>query len=63
MQFEPIFLRVLWQFLSARRSRDLGISRGDFLAAFGGENHPNYFKNRPPRETLREISLNGNSNP
>jgi hypothetical protein len=47
MQFEPIFLQVLWQFLSARRSRDFGISRGAFLAAYGGENRPNYFKNRP----------------
>ena len=47
MQFEPIFLQVLWQFLSARRSRDFGISRGNFIAATGGENRPNYFKNRP----------------
>jgi hypothetical protein len=28
MQFEPIFLQVLWQFLSARRSRMFGFSRG-----------------------------------
>ena len=47
MQFEPIFLQVLWQFLSARRSRLSEFSRGDFLAAAGGENRPNYFKNRP----------------
>jgi len=47
MQFEPIFLQVLWQFLSVRRSRNFGISRGAFLAAFGGENRPNYFNNRP----------------
>ena len=47
MQFELIFLQVLWQFLSARRSRDFGISRGAYLAACGGENRPNYFKNRP----------------
>ena len=55
MQFEPIFLQVLWQFLSARRSGDFGILRGAFLAAFGGENRPNYFKNRPPKHigTLR----------
>src|SRR3989344_6866594 len=32
---------------SARRSRDFGFSRGAFLAACGGENRPNYFKNRP----------------
>jgi len=32
---------------SARRSRDFGISRGAYLAACGGENRPNYFKNRP----------------
>ena len=49
MQFEPIFLHVLLQFLSARRSRDFGISRGAFLAPTQGrsENRPNYFKNRP----------------
>ncbi len=47
MRFEPIFLQVLWQFLSARRSRGFGISRGAFLAACGGENRPNYLKNRP----------------
>ena len=47
MQFEPIFLQVLWQFLSARRSRDFGFSQGAFLAACGGENRPNYFQNRP----------------
>ena len=47
MQFEPIFLQVLWQFLSARRSRDFGISRWHTFAACGGENRPNYFKNRP----------------
>jgi len=48
MQFEPIFLEILWQFLSARRSRDFGISRGPFLAPlWRGENRPNYFKNRP----------------
>ena len=47
MQFEPVFLQVLWQFLLARRSRDFGISRGAFLAAVGGENRPNYFKNSP----------------
>ena len=49
MQFKPIFLQVLWQFLSARQSRNFGISRGAFLAALGGENRPNYFKNRPPK--------------
>ncbi|OGL87496.1 hypothetical protein A3I40_02345 [Candidatus Uhrbacteria bacterium RIFCSPLOWO2_02_FULL_48_12] len=32
---------------SARRSCDFRISRGAFLAAFGGENCPNYLKNRP----------------
>ena len=48
MQFEPIFLQVLWQFLSARRSGDFGILRGAFLAAFGGEMHPNYFQYPPP---------------
>jgi hypothetical protein len=47
MQFEPIFLQVLWQFLSVRRSRDFGFLWGDFLAACGGENRPNYFQNRP----------------
>ena len=47
IQFEPIFLQVLWQFLSARRSRDFGFSREAFLAACGGENRPNYFKNSP----------------
>jgi len=47
MQFEPIFLQVLWQFLSARRSRDFRFSRGAFFAAAGGENRPNYFNNRP----------------
>ena len=47
MQSEPIFLQVLWQFLSARRSRDFGILRWAFLAACGGEMRPNYFKNRP----------------
>ena len=49
MQFELIFLQVLWQFLSARRSRDFGISRGAFIAPTQGrsENRPNYFKNRP----------------
>ncbi|OHA60830.1 MAG: hypothetical protein A2569_02675 [Candidatus Vogelbacteria bacterium RIFOXYD1_FULL_51_18] len=47
MQLEPIFLQVLWQFLSARRSRDFGILRWAFLAACGGEMRPNYFKNRP----------------
>src|SRR3989338_5033665 len=41
------FYQVLWQFLSARRSRNFRISRGAFLAACGGENRPNYFKNRP----------------
>src|SRR6266511_3854999 len=39
IQFEPIFLQVLWQFLSARRSRAL---RGHFLAAAGGEMRSNY---------------------
>ena len=48
MQFEPIFLQVLWQFLSARRSRDFGISRGAFLAAAGGEMRSNYLKNTEP---------------
>jgi len=47
MQFEPVFLQVLWQFLSVRRSRDFRILRGALLAACGGENRPNYFKNRP----------------
>src|SRR3990167_4772897 len=47
MQSEPIFLQVLWQFLSARRSRPCGFARGALLAACGGENRPNYFKNRP----------------
>ena len=48
MQLDPIFLQVLWQFLSARRSRDFGFSRGAFLAPpWRGENRPNYFKNRP----------------
>jgi len=36
------------EIVMARQSRDLGISRGAFLAARGGENRPNYFKNRPP---------------
>jgi hypothetical protein len=48
MQSEPIFLQVLWQFLSERRSRSFGFSRGAFFAAAsGGENRPNYFKDRP----------------
>jgi len=38
---------------SARRSRNFGISRGAFLAAFGGENRPNYFNNRPPDRKLQ----------
>jgi hypothetical protein len=38
---------------SARRSRDFGISRGDSLAAAGGENRPNYFKNRPPDRKMQ----------
>ena len=42
MKFEPIFLQVLWQFLSARRSRACGRS---FLAAAGGEMRSNYLKN------------------
>jgi adenine-specific DNA-methyltransferase len=36
---------------SVRRSRDSGFSRGAFLAACGGENRPNYFKNSPPKRT------------
>jgi len=32
---------------AVRRSRDFGILRGAFLAAAGGENRPNYFKNIP----------------
>ena len=50
-----IFLRVLLRFLSvqlpacaeasAGRRRDFGISRGDFIAACGGENGSHYFKN------------------
>jgi len=32
---------------SAWRSRDFRISLGAFLAAAGGENRPNYFKNIP----------------
>jgi len=57
MQFEPIFLQVLWQFLSARRSGDFGILRGAFLAAFGGENRPNYFKNRPHFRKVQGIGI------
>src|SRR3989344_3799176 len=58
MQFEPIFLEILWQFLSARRSRDFGISRGPFLAPlWRGENRPNYFKNRPPFQICRRSCL------
>jgi hypothetical protein len=52
MQFEPIFLQVLWQFLSARQSRAL---RGLFLAAFGGENRPNYFNNSPHSRKTQAI--------
>jgi len=33
MQFEPIFLQVLWQFLSARRSR----ADDNFKFFFGGK--------------------------
>ena len=40
MQFEPVFLQVLWQFLSVRRSRDFRILRGALLAACGGEEIP-----------------------
>src|SRR3989338_8449978 len=50
MQFEPIFLQVLWQFLSARRSRACG--RG-FLAAEGGEMRSNYLKNTEPVRKLQ----------
>jgi len=48
-----VFSQVLWQFLSVRltstslsTSRRLSeFSRGEFLAAAGGENRSNYFKN------------------
>ena len=50
MQFEPIFLQVIWQFLSARRSRACG--RG-FLAAAGGEMRSNYLKNTEPVRKLQ----------
>jgi len=49
-----VFLQVLWQFLSAQRSFDFWISRGDFLAAFGGEIGSNYFKNTAPLKTAKE---------
>ena len=47
--------------LSAVRLRRLSVrqladSLGDFLAACGGENRPNYFKNRPFGKTARAIS-------
>jgi len=38
MWFKPIFLQVLWQFLSSRRSRDL--LGWFFFAAEGGEKEP-----------------------
>jgi len=40
---------------SARRSRDFGISRGAYLAAFGGEMRPNYFKNSPPKLSTADL--------
>jgi len=45
------FYQVLWQFLSS--GFRFGISRGDFLAACGGEMRPNYFKNSPPNRKLQ----------
>jgi hypothetical protein len=42
---------------SARRSRDFGFSQGAFLAAFGGENRPNYFKNRPQLQKTGKRNL------
>ena len=42
-----VSLRVLLRFLSVRLRRISDFSRGAFLAAAGGENRPNYFKNRP----------------
>jgi len=40
-----VFRQVLWQFLSVRLRRLSDFLRGAFLAAFGGENRSNYFKN------------------
>jgi len=40
-----VFLRVLLRFLSVRLRRISDFSRGDFLAACGGENGSDYFKN------------------
>jgi len=38
MQFEPIFLQVLWEFLSARRSREAMLSSGQKIlkVSYGG---------------------------
>jgi len=44
-----VFLRVLLRFLSVRLRRISDFSRGDFLAACGGENGSDYFKNTAPR--------------
>ncbi|MEK7099179.1 MAG: hypothetical protein AAB916_01530, partial [Patescibacteria group bacterium] len=40
-----VFRQILWQFLSARRSRAFGRGLLLFAAARGGENRSNYFKN------------------
>jgi len=49
------FYQVLWQFLSS--GFRFGISRGDFLAACGGEMRPNYFKNSPPNRKLQVFKV------
>ncbi len=40
-----VFRQVLWQFLSVWLRRFSDFSRGDFLAAAGGENGSHYLKN------------------
>ena len=54
MQFEPIFLQVLWQFLSS--GFRFGIF-GQLLAAAGGEMSPNYFKNSPHNRKSQQVRV------
>ena len=53
-----VFLQVLWQFLSVRLRRLSEFSRGDFLAAEGGEMRSDYLKNSAP---LRKSQIHGHT--